>query len=64
MSTLKATNLQNPSSSTVNVTLDPSGNMTVGNNATVTGNLVVSGSFTPSGSSTIIKFIASGSYTA
>lgn len=43
MSTLKTVNVQHPSASTVNVTLDNSGNATVGNNATITGTASVSG---------------------
>lgn len=43
MSTLKTINVQHPSSSTVNVTLDNSGNATVGNNVTITGTASVGG---------------------
>ena len=42
---LKVDTIQNPSSSTVNLTLDPSGNVTIGNNLTVTGGLVPSSSY-------------------
>lgn len=40
---LKTTQIQEPSSATVNLTLDTSGGVTVGQNLTVTGNLSVTG---------------------
>lgn len=43
MSTLKAINVQHPSSSTTNIVNDSSGNVAVGNNATVAGTLTVAG---------------------
>lgn len=43
--TIKCDTLQNTSSSTANVTLDGSGNATVGNNLTVTGQTIPSSSF-------------------
>ena len=42
---LKVDTIQNPSSSTVNLTLDTSGNATVGNNLTVTGGFTPASSF-------------------
>lgn len=45
MSTLRASNLQNASSATVNLALDANGNVTIGNNATVTGTLAMGSSF-------------------
>lgn len=44
MSTVKAINVQNPSSATVNLTLDTSGNVAVGNNMTVAGTSTFTGS--------------------
>lgn len=41
---LKVDTIQNPSSATVNLTLDTSGNVTVGNNLTVTGTTTLTGS--------------------
>jgi hypothetical protein len=41
---LKVDTIQNPSSATVNLTLDTSGNATVGNNLTVTGTTTFTGS--------------------
>jgi hypothetical protein len=70
---LKVDTIQNPSSATVNLTLDTSGNVTTGANQTVTGNQIVSGTLavtgtttltggvTQTGSSTAASFIPSGS---
>jgi len=49
MSTLKAINVQHPSSSTINIVNDSSGNITVGNNLTVTGTSTITGNETVSG---------------
>jgi hypothetical protein len=48
-STIKVTNVQEASSATVNLALDSSGNVTVGNNLTVTGTSTVSGNETVTG---------------
>lgn len=48
--TIKCDTLQNTSSATANVTLDGSGNATVGNNLTITNNLTVTGQTIPSSS--------------
>jgi hypothetical protein len=49
MSTLKAINVQHPSSSTTNIVNDSSGNVTVGNNLTVTGTSTIGGNETVTG---------------
>lgn len=46
MSTARVTNLQNEASSVVNLALDASGNVTIGNNLTVTGTTTQTGSTT------------------
>ena len=53
MSTAKLINLQHPSASTVNVTLDSSGNATVGNNISVAGTATVSGTASITGNTTV-----------
>jgi len=58
---LKVDTIQNPSSATVNLTLDTSGNATVGNNLTVTGTTTLTGAVSQTGSSTAASFIPSGS---
>lgn len=64
---LKVDTIQNPSSATVNLTLDTSGNVTAGANQTVTGNLTVNGTtaltgaVTQTGSSTAASFVPTGS---
>ena len=50
MSTVKATNFQNTSSSTVNMVTDASGNVSFGNAITVAGNTTITGSLVPSSS--------------
>jgi hypothetical protein len=69
---LKVDTIQNPSSATVNLTLDTSGNVTTGANQTVTGNQTINGTLavtgtttltggvTQTGSSTAASFIPSG----
>lgn len=46
MSTLKSINVQHPSSATINLVNDSSGNVTVGNNLTVTGTSTLTGKTT------------------
>ena len=62
---LKVDTIQNPSSATVNLTLDVSGNVTVGANQTVTGNQIVSGTLAVTGTTTLTGgVIQTGSSTA
>jgi hypothetical protein len=49
MSTLKSINVQHPSSATINIVNDSSGNVTVGNNLTVTGTSTLTGAATVGG---------------
>jgi len=62
--TLQATVLKDGASSTNNITLDASGNATIGNNLTVTGTTTLTGSIsgnqTVTGSSTAASFIPTG----
>ena len=46
---LKVDTIQNPSSATVNLTLDTSGNVTIGNNLTTTGSTTLAGNPTTTG---------------
>jgi hypothetical protein len=48
MSTAKVINVQHPSSATINIVNDSSGNVTVGNNLTVTGATTLTGALTGS----------------
>jgi hypothetical protein len=48
MSTAKVINVQHPSSATINIVNDSSGNVTVGNNLTVTGATALTGALTGS----------------
>lgn len=57
---LKVDTIQNPSSATVNLTLDTSGNVAVGNNLAVTGTTTLTGGVTQTGSSTAASFIPTG----
>jgi len=57
---LKVDTIQNPSSATVNLTLDTSGNVAVGNNMTVAGTSTFTGGVTQTGSSTAASFIPTG----
>jgi hypothetical protein len=50
MSTIKAINVQHPSSATTNIVNDASGNVAVGNNLTVAGTATVTGPLVPSSS--------------
>lgn len=50
---VKVDTIQNPSSATVNLTLDTSGNVTTGANQTVTGNQTVSGNQTVTGNNNV-----------
>jgi hypothetical protein len=58
---LKVDTIQNPSSATVNLTLDTSGNVTTGANQTVTGNLAVTGTTTLAGNPTSTGTVVMGS---
>jgi hypothetical protein len=49
MSTIKAINLQHPSSATINLVNDSSGNVAVGNNLTVAGTSTLTGNVTAAG---------------
>jgi hypothetical protein len=57
---LKVDTIQNPSSATVNLTLDTSGNVTAGANLSVTGTTTLTGAVSQTGSSTAASFIPSG----
>lgn len=49
MSTIKAINVQHPSSATINIVNDSTGNVTIGNNLTVAGTSTISGNETVTG---------------
>jgi hypothetical protein len=53
MSTLKSINVQHPSSATINIVNDSSGNVAVGNNLTVAGTSTLTGNVAASGTLTV-----------
>lgn len=57
---LKTTQIQEPSSATVNIALDTSGGATIGQNLTVTGNTTNSGTTTNTGATTLTGGLAAG----
>ena len=61
VATLKTGVIQEPSSSTANLTLDASGGVTVGQNLSVTGTTTFTGGSTFTGNATAAAFIPSGS---
>ena len=56
MSTAKVINVQHPSSATINIVNDSSGNVTVGNNLTVAGTGTITGTLGVTGNTTVAAY--------